>query len=254
MMIYKKIPYLVLTIIILTIGCKSKEILPAYPELPEAGSNEIISHAAYTLSYSENHEQAEWVAYELTSNEAVSDLFDRTDDFREDPLVSTGSAALSDYSGSGFDRGHLCPAGDNKWSEEAMSESFFMSNMSPQEPQFNRQRWRYLEAQVRAWAEEFDGLYVVTAGVLKGDLNTIGDNQVAIPEYYYKVIIDREVSKGIAFLMPNINLNDQSFRDYAVTIDSIETVTEINFFPWLTKSEDKIETKIDTALWGFSYY
>ena len=246
--------FIISTLLIFFSACKKKEKLPAIPELPEVGSNEIISHTAYTLSYSEEHEQAEWVAYELTAEEATSENAERTDDFRQDPDVSTGSATTTDYKNSGYDRGHLMPAGDNKLTKEVMSESFFMSNMSPQNPQFNRNRWRFLEDQVREWAEENDGLYIVTAGVLTGNLETIGINQVAIPEYYYKVIMDCDISKGIAFLMPNENLNDQTFRDYVVTIDEVEAVTGINFFPWLTKSEEKIESKTDTTLWGFSYF
>ena len=94
-------------------------------------SDQIIQHSAYTLNYDEQHEQASWVAYILTSTH-IRGTFNRTNDFREDYKVKTGSASLSDYKGSGYDRGHLAPAGDMKWSSTAMSESFFMSNMSPQ--------------------------------------------------------------------------------------------------------------------------
>ncbi len=102
--------------------------LPAY-----TSRDAIITHTAYSLNYSEDHEQAAWVAYKLTA-EKVSGTCERTDDFRPDPMVMTGSAELSDYRGSGYDRGHLAPAGDMKWSPTAMSESFYMSNMSPQRP------------------------------------------------------------------------------------------------------------------------
>jgi endonuclease G len=237
-------------------GCKDKgSIFPEQPELPAPGQNEIVAHTAYTLSYSETHEQAEWVAYVLTADNAASELVERTDDFREDSSVSTGSAALSDYSGSGYDRGHLMPAGDCRWDETVMSESFFMSNMSPQDPQFNRVRWRFLESQVRQWAIDHGGLYIVTAGVLTDDLPSIGENEVAVPEYYYKVIVDMDITKGIAFYMPNTNLNDSQIQNFFTTIDSVEMHTGIDFFPWLSAEDElTIESRTDTSEWGFSYY
>lgn len=237
-------------------GCKDNEsILSDKPELPEAGNNEIVVHTAYTLSYSEKHEQAEWVAYALTSAQAAADDVERTDDFREDPNISTGSAQLTDYRGSGYDRGHLMPAGDCRLDAEVMSESFYLSNISPQDPQFNRQRWRFLEMQLRRWAIDHGGIYVVTAGILNSDLPTIGENEVAVPKYYYKVIMDMDVSKGIAFLMPNKNLNDRRIQEFFTTIDSVESVSGLDFFPGLSEADElKIESRSDTAAWSFDYY
>ena len=111
------------------------------------------------------------VAYELTAQE-VQGIVSRSDDFRADPEIITGSAALVDYRGSGYDRGHLAPAADMKWSEEAMSESFYMSNMSPQAPGFNRGIWKSLESRVRSWAVENGTVYVVTGGILSPGLPT----------------------------------------------------------------------------------
>ncbi len=229
-------------------------VKPDHPELPLLGDNQIIRHEAYTLSYNEKYEQAEWVAYELTGEHAASKEFDRTDDFRPDSLVLTGSAELADYFKSGFDRGHLMPAGDCRWNEKVMSESFYMSNMSPQNPQFNRNRWRFLEMQVRDWAVKYGALYVITAGVLIDGLPTIGDNEVAIPNQYYKVITDTAMTKGIAFLLPNENLNKDSIQNYFTTIDEVERATGLDFFPWLSmEQEQKLEGKTDTSLWGFKY-
>ena len=104
---------------------------------------QIVNHLGYSLSYNEKNEQASWVAYELTADQ-VRGTVKRKDSFRSDPLIKTGSASLSDYKGSGYDRGHLAPAADMKWSTTAMSESFFMSNMSPQLPGFNRGIWKKL--------------------------------------------------------------------------------------------------------------
>ena len=138
-------------------------ILAAEIELPQVEEGEVvIRHVGYTLSYNEIHEQANWVAYELTAEEVAGEV-ERKDAFRADPEVESGSAALADYRGSGYDRGHLAPVADMKWSAEAMAESFYMSNMSPQKPEFNRGIWKKLEMKVRGWATREEAVLIVTA-------------------------------------------------------------------------------------------
>lgn len=208
--------------------------------------HEIIEHTSYVLAYSEEHEQALWVAYELDEFKASANLFNRTDNFREDPNVSTGSATLADYSGSGFDRGHLAPAGDFKFSKTAMSETFFMTNMSPQKPGFNRGVWNRLEALVRNWAIEEEKLYVVTGGILHDTLPTIGANQVSVPQYFYKIVLDYTLPgiKAIAFLMENESSN-LPLHHFVVTIDSVESLTGVDFFPTL---EDHLEAQLESTI------
>lgn len=237
-------------------SCDKEEIINNIDrlEIPASNGNQIIEHSAYTLSYNETHEQADWVAYELTKDEANADSYDRTDDFRDDPEVTTGSATLDDYYGSGYDRGHLCPAADNKWSSTAMSESFYLSNMSPQNPSFNRGKWAYLEKEVRHWADIYDSVYVVAGGVLKDGLPTIGDDKVSIPNYFYKVVLDYKNKKAIGFLMPNIPIED-SFKNYAVSVDSVEKFTGIDFFINLPdETEEKVESELNISGWNFMYY
>lgn len=125
--------------------------------------------------------------YQLTP-ELINGSQARTDDFRADPAVSTGSASLDDYKGSGYDRGHLCPAADMALNKTSMSESFFLSNMSPQVAGFNRGKWSSVEDQVRKWTLEFDGLDVATGPIFKDNLGTIGTDKVTVPGYYYKVL------------------------------------------------------------------
>jgi endonuclease G, mitochondrial len=108
-------------------GISAQQLVPA------STTGHIIEHTYFTLSYSETHEQAEWVYYELTPD-FINGSLARTDDFRRDTDIKTGSAQLEDYQGSGFDRGNLCPAGDLKLNRVSMSESFLMANMSPQTP------------------------------------------------------------------------------------------------------------------------
>jgi endonuclease G len=221
-------------------------------ELPKIAANEqIIYHSYYTLSYNETHEQANWVAYKLTSNQVLG-TFSRKDNFRVDPKVSTGSALLSDYKGSGYDRGHLAPAADMKMSEVSMSESFYMSNMSPQHPSFNRGIWKKLEEKVRNWAMKESIIYVATGPILEDDLSYIGKN-VSIPNYYYKVILDYSEPeiKGIGFILPNAKSNT-SLESYAVSIDKVEKSTGIDFFANLPdKIEAEIESSLNISSWNF---
>jgi endonuclease G, mitochondrial len=224
----------------------SKNYLPAIHH-----NDEIIEHTAYTLCYSEEYEQAKWVAYRLTAEMATKKVEDRTNNFQEDGDVKTGSALPDDYKNSGFDRGHLCPAGDMRWSSKTMNESFYMSNMSPQLPKFNRGIWKNLESNVHKWAKKNKEIYIVTAGVLKGKLETIGENKVSVPHYFYKVVLDYHYPeyKAIAFVLPNEG-SKKSIFNFAVSIDSVEHLTGIDFFPALPDSiENNLEARVDTLQW-----
>ena len=221
--------------------------------LPTSTTGQIIEHTHYTFSYSEAHEQAEWVAYELTASE-VNGSYDRTDNFRRDPEVETGSPSLADFKGSGYDRGHLAPAGDMTFSQTAMSESFYLSNMTPMEAGFNRGIWRVLESQVRDWASSNGSVYVVTGGILSGSYRDIGPNDVTVPSHYYKVVLDydRGDSKAIAFILPN-RKGTKSLQEYAVSIDVVEQRTGIDFFHELPDNiENKLEGSVSTDEWTFS--
>ena len=215
-------------------------------EIPKTNAkNKVIDHAGYSLLYNESHEQASWVAYELTKDE-TNKIFDRTNKFIVDRSVKTGSATDKDYESSGYDRGHLAPASDMGWSELTMAESFYYSNMSPQDPSFNRGIWKKLEELVRTWAIENNSLYIATGPILSNNLQTIGPNKVSVPNYYYKVILDySEPSiKGIGFILPNIGSKEE-LQNFAVSIDSVESLTGIDFFPLL---EDGQETLIEKSL------
>lgn len=220
--------------------------LPKY-----TSSDQIIRHTAYTLYYNETHEQASWVAYKLTSSH-VYGPHKRTNDFRTDPAVKTGSASPADYKRSGYDRGHLAPAGDMKWSLTAMSESFYMSNMSPQKPGFNRGIWKRLESKVRNWAMENEEIFVVTGAILSGSYATIGNNRVSVPLCYYKVILDYKEPelKGIGFILPN-EKSSRSLSSFATTIDEVEHRTGIDFYHALPDDiEEYIESTVDVSKWS----
>jgi endonuclease G len=205
-------------------------ILPAHKT-----SDEIIEHSGYTLRFRDQYKVADWVAYPLLPEEINGDTEREGSRFVPDPAVSTGSALPADYTRSGYDRGHLAPAGDFKFSRKMMQETFFMSNMTPQTPEFNRGIWKELEGQVREWALRDQGLYVITGPVLKPGLPTIGKtNEVSVPEKFYKVLLycDRPNIRMIGFLLDNQG-SDQPLTSFVVPVSQIERLTGITFFPFI---------------------
>ena len=196
--------------------------------LPTSTTHEIVKHTYYTLSYSKKDEQAEWVAYLLTHS-MLTHKSERGNNFRPDPAVPSGSAQLADYNKSGYDRGHLCPAGDMTFNAEAMSETFYLSNMSPQIPAFNRGIWKSLETLVRDWAAKEDSIYIVTGGILSDSKGSIGKDRVTVPKSYYKVIYDLTGEKKmIAFILPNAK-STKPLSAYVITVDFVESQTGLDF-------------------------
>lgn len=217
--------------------------------LPKS-NGEIIEHTYYTLSYNETHEQANWVYYILTDDLAFGTV-ERTNNFRIDPLVSTGTAVKADYKGSGYDRGHMCPAQAMSFNMDAMSESFYFSNMSPQSGSLNSGKWRSLETKVRKWAKDKGEIHVVSGPIFKNNIKTIGSNGVTVPGYYYKIIYDPNEAM-IAFVFANRKAN-KSLDKYIVTVDWIEEMTGIDFFEPIDDGvEAQLEAKSDPSLWGLS--
>ncbi len=220
--------------------------------LPTSTTGQIVHHEGYSLSYSEAHEQAEWVAYELKKAHLSNTNFKRPY-FEIDKAVSTGAANWRNYKNSGYDRGHLCPAGDRRYSKFAHDETFLTSNISPQEHQFNAGIWNTLEQKVRYWARKYDGVFVVTGGVLKDNLKTIGDEHVAVPNQFYKVLIDNNTGKTkmIAFLMPHKD-SKKPLYEFVVSVDTIEKLTGIDFFSELDDAiENKLEASSSYKDWSF---
>lgn len=221
----------------------------AWPEYD--GDDQIVEHLAYTLSYDEKREQPQWVAYKLTADQLSGDRVRRTDNFREDPLINTGSASLADYKSTGYDRGHLAPAADFAWSLESMKESFYMSNMSPQTPGFKRGIWKVLEEQVRDWATEHEELYIVVGPIYRGKVATVGKNKVAIPTAYYKAILDISPPgiKAIGFIMPNAKSKEE-LETFVVSLDEIEKQADLDLFPILPDDlEKQLESKSEFNKW-----
>lgn len=212
--------------------------------LPTSTTNVIIEHQNYVLSYNETFEQAEWVAYEL-KNKHLSNTNRNRPYFIQDKKVKTQSADYRNYKKSGYTKGHLCPAGDRKFSKTAYDETFLTSNISPQKADFNGGVWNRLEQKTRYWASKDKQLFIVTGGVLKKNLKTIGKEKVAVPKQFYKVLLDYSEPKikAIAFLVPHA-ASKAPLYTFVVSIDNLEKLTNIDFFPALP---DEIETKLEAS-------
>ncbi|WP_298238474.1 DNA/RNA non-specific endonuclease [uncultured Algibacter sp.] len=219
--------------------------------LPASTTGLVIHHEGYSLSYSETHEQAEWVAYELKKSH-LSNTNHKRPYFEIDEAVSTGAAHWRNYKNSGYDRGHLCPAGDKRYSQVAHDETFLTSNISPMEHQFNSGIWNRLEQKIRYWTRMHDGVFVVTGGVLKGNMETIGDEYVSVPNQFYKIVLDNNSGKVkmIGFLMPHQD-SKKPISEFVVPVDYIEKLTGIDFFPNLENTlENTLEASSNYKAWS----
>ena len=231
--------------------------IPANTEIPrlkEKRQEQVIKHEGYTVSYNSDYKIANWVAYELTSKEATSKKNERSNKFVSDPMVKGASATNEDYTRSGYDRGHMAPAGDMKWSAKAMRESFYLSNICPQKPGLNRGIWKDLEEQARLWAKENGSLLIVTGPVITDDLKRLGKNRVGIPKTFYKVIctITNGKPEGVGFLFDNKDYGKTPLKSMMIPIDSVEKVTGIDFFPSLPDSiENPMEAYVNDGSWSF---
>lgn len=220
--------------------------------LPTSTTGQVVQHENYTLSYSEKYEQAEWVAYQLTKDQLVNNNFKRPY-FQQDPKVKTESANYWNYKNSGYNKGHLCPAADRAFSETAYNETFLTSNISPQIYEFNAGIWNELEQKTRNWAKINKNLFVVTGGILTKNLKTIGKENVAVPNYFYKIILDYQQPeiKAIAFIIPH-RKSEKALSKFVVSIDEVEKRTGIDFFPELSDNlENELENSSNYLDWQF---
>lgn len=190
-------------------------------------NDQIIIHKGYTLSYNESCEQANWVKYSVKKNDLINGNVKRKNNFKEDTLVKTGSADIYDYKSTGYDRGHLAPASVFTHDQQEMDESFLMSNISPQEPSFNRGVWKRIEEYEKLIARSKDSINVITGAVLSDTLPKIGDNGVCVPKYFYKIIYTEDYIK--CFFIEN-KKSDEDIIEYMEDLKFIEEKTNINFF------------------------
>ncbi len=208
-------------------------------------ANEVLAkHVALVSSYNPVHRIPNYVVHVILKDILYGSQT-RSNDFRPDPFIKQNMSDSTDYWNSGYDRGHMAASADFKWNRKALSESYFYSNIIPQNPQLNQNTWNKLEMQVREWAIDNSELIVVTGPVLKENLPKIpqGSFKVSIPEYIYKIVLDYYPPsyKAIAFLYPNKDV-PYELEKHVVSIDSIEQLTGIDFF---SKLEDSLENIVE---------
>lgn len=218
----------------------------------KGGKEQILRREGYTVSYNADTRLPNWVAWELDASRLAGKANRKGIDFSEDEDVAEPRATKWDYYSSGYDRGHMCPAGDNKWSEKAMAESFLFTNVCPQAPNLNRGDWNEMENACRKWAKEYGKIYVVCGPILyKGKHKTIGDNRVVVPEAFFKVVLRMgDAPEAIGFIYKNADGNRPK-GDYVNTVDEVERITGIDFFPSLPDDvEKKVEATAHSERWG----
>ncbi len=221
-------------------GNQTKKKLQSIPRysvndlLPKPHQGTVIKHDSYALSYVEDYELSEWVAHQLTIKH-IRGQAKRRSRFKYDPLIKTKSASHKDLTNSGFDRGHLLPAADRKSRQKDMNQTFYMSNVAPQDRCLNQKGWRKLEEEIRKQLPEYDSLFIVTGTVVTKANLTLGDNDVVVPQYFYKIILDYKSFCSSTYLVPNSCLEDID-KSYQISIDSLEKISGIDFFGKLPKS------------------
>ena len=218
-----------------------------YYELPAALKDrpeQIIRRKGYTTSYNSDTRCPNWVAWHLTDAHTRGAAQRGSEVFTEDTSVARPRATDNDYYNSRYDRGHMCPAGDNKWNKEAMTESFLFTNICPQNHGLNKYEWNDLEILCRDWAREYGAIDIVCGPVYSGTPKQIGKNKVCVPEAFYKVVLCRKGQpKAIGFLYQNVG-KKQPMQAAVRTVDEIEALTGIDFFPAL---DDKTENRIEAV-------
>ena len=220
------------------------------PRCTDGRTEQIIRHIGYTVSYNEDYCIPNWVAYELTASE-VEGLESRSDKFVPDPMVTGRTATTDDYRNSGWDRGHMAPAADMKWSRQAMVESFYLSNICPQNHNNNAGVWKKLEEATRSLAGRFSFVYVVSGPIVGKTHLKIGPNKVAVPKAFFKCLLvaDGDRWQAIGFVTPN-EAGKRPLAEYAHSIDEIEEMTGIDFFPALPDDIEALtEADFDPEIW-----
>lgn len=218
-------------------------ILPSYRE------NELlVTHKGYTLVYNKKYNTPKWVAWTLTAEKTYGQIPRASKFFADPKLPKANRVDWYEYKESGYDRGHMCPSGDNKWDQVAMNECFYMSNICPQNKILNDGSWKYLENSCRDWARREGCIYIVCGPVYKRvEHETIGmQHSIAVPEGFFKVVLTlrKGHEKAVGFYYNN-DASNQPMKKAVMTVDDVEKMTGIDFYPSL---DDELEDRLESAL------
>lgn len=206
----------------------------------------ILKRTGYIVSYNTKTNIPNWVAWHLTKEHTSGSVERHHEVFHEDTDAPTPRVTDEDYFNSGFDRGHMCPAGDNKWDRKAMNETFLFTNICPQVHALNEGAWNDLELACRRWARKYGDVYIVCGPILDDSQHrTIGRRRVVVPERFFKVVLAMDGKpKAIGFIYDNNGRNSEKMFSHATTVDEVERLTGIDFFPQL---DDKIEDVVEAT-------
>ena len=217
-------------------------------ELPKSTlqgvSETIVQHTGYTVSFNSDWNIPNWVAYELTKEEVAGEE-PRAQHFVPDPKIKN-CPTTDDYKNSGYDRGHMAPAGDMKWSETAMKESFYLSNICPQNRNLNSGDWKSLEEHLRTIATQYDKVYIACGPIVSTSSKTIGaEHKVTVPDAFFKAVLRQKGDSwsAIGFMFAN-EAGHKSLSTYAMSIEDLQIITDIDFFYNLP---DEIEEKVEAS-------
>lgn len=210
----------------------------------------MLQRKRYVTSYNKERRTPNWVAWTLTKSQTYGKLRRDNERFEEDTDVPQPRATFQDYYNSRMDRGHMCPAGDNKWDQQAMTQSFLLTNICPQDHALNTNDWNDLEMQCRTWARQYGQVTIVCGPIFTGNTRTIGRNKVAVPSHFFKVVYRENPSpKAIAFIFQN-NGKSQPWQQQACSVDHVEDITGIDFFCQLPdQQETRLEAENDLKNW-----
>ena len=220
-------------------------------EIPRSSLTTILRRTGYTTAYDEQRRCPQWTAWHLTASHTTGPFKRKGVKYQEDDDVDFPKATNADYSGSGYDRGHMCPSGDNKWSREAQEDCFLFTNMCPQSHELNGGDWNDLEMKCRKWAEKYGDRYIACGPVYSSqNPKTIGRNKVAVPDGFYKVVLCmRGEPKAIGFYYDNDD-GHAPMHAYVRTVDEVERLTGIDFFCNLNDEvERRVEAHADLDDW-----
>lgn len=241
-----------IALICLALWCGLTALAQGVTGLPKGGSDSLVrrTHKGYAVAYDTSKLCPVWVAWQLTASRLTKDA-ERNNKFKQESDLKHCTATYADYTKSGYDRGHMCPAADNAWSAMAMTESFFTTNICPQLPRLNRGTWKTLEEEMRRKTLAGDTLFIVCGPIFNPKFThaKIGQNGVSVPESFYKVVYYRHKGKSGAVGFIFSNLQDKSLEPRHVTVDLVERVTGLDFFPNLPDDEEQqVEGQIDRRL------
>lgn len=221
--------------------------------LPEDIPSQIKEYIGFTISFNKDNKTPNYVAWELLGTETTGDQ-QRIDKFWKDDEIE-GCPTTYDYTRSGYDRGHMCPAADQKWSYEAMYDCFVMANICPQLHELNAGAWQTLETKERQWAKRDSAIMVIAGPIYEpSDTKTIGNANVRVPSAFFKVLLAPYVDqpRGIAFVYPNMTAPG-NMQDYAMSIDDLEKTLNFDFFPALPDDMEKaVESVFSFKEWNSS--